>query len=431
MPKSARPLDNINVSSPCTADWSSMVGNKSVRFCEHCDHNVHNISEMRTSDALRLVRNSKGRLCVRYVRLADGEISTLPSHPRLYSIKRRVSRIAAGAFGAALSLSASGVHARPLSPVNETITNGYEWTLRGQAMSESPGGITELVGTVQDPQGAVVPGATVTLTNITTKQEFKATSNDEGEYRLLSLPGGSYTLVAESPGFIRYELQNVFLQESGEQRINVSLQIGGVVTMGIVAIAEPQEPLVKAVYEEDIEALEKLLASGADTDVVDKSFDSTALALAVGRGNHQIAGMLLKAGADPNKVNSKGQTALMNLGVSSTASIVKDLLASRVNIEARDEDGDSALMFAARIDNVELLKTLLGRGARVNERNEGGQTALMLAAKEGHLENVKALLEALADVNIMDDDDWTALRYARDNEHEDIVELLKSYGAVE
>jgi ankyrin repeat protein len=88
-------------------------------------------------------------------------------------------------------------------------------------------------------------------------------------------------------------------------------------------------------------------------------------------------------------------------------------------------------MFAARINNAELVKTLLGYGARVNERNEAGQTALMLAAREGYVENVKVLIEGLADVNKMDDDDWTALKYARENKHENVVELLKSYGAVE
>jgi hypothetical protein len=430
MSKSARPLDNINVSSPCTADWDSMVGNESVRFCEHCNHSVHNISEMRASDALRLVRNSKGRLCVRYVRLDSGAIGTLPSHPRPYSIKRRVSRIAAGAFGAALSLSASGAQGRPLSPVNEPLTNDYEWVLKGQAVSDNLGVMTELVGTVQDPQGAVIPGATITLINDTTKEEYKATSNDEGEYRFSSVPAGTHTLIVESPGFRRYELRNIALSVAGEHRINVSLEISGV-TMGIVLIAAPTEPLVKAALDEDVDAIAELLRSGADTDVVDKNYDATALGVAVGRGNHQIVRMLLKAGADPNKVNSKGQTALMNLGVGSTASIVKDLLASRANIDALDEDGESALMVAARINHVDVLRLLLSQGARVNERNEAGQTALMLAAKEGYIENVKALIEGLADVNMMDDDDWTALRYARDNEHEDIVELLKSYGAVE
>ncbi|HEX8749457.1 MAG TPA: ankyrin repeat domain-containing protein [Pyrinomonadaceae bacterium] len=291
-------------------------------------------------------------------------------------------------------------------------------------------GITELVGIVQDSQGAVIPGATVTLINDTTKDELKTTSNDKGEYRFSSLLAGTYRLVVESPGFMTLNVTDIVLQESGEQRMDVSLEVGQV-TMGMVAITEPAEPLVKAAYAEDAEEIKKLLASGADTDVVDKNHDATALAVAVGRGNLQIVRMLLKAGADPNKVNGSGQTALMNLSESSTASIIKDLLAARANIEARDENGGSALMAAARINNVELLKTLLSQGAKVNERNEEGQTALMLAAKDGYIENVKALIEAFADVNIKDDDDWTALRYARDGEHEEVVELLKSYGAIE
>lgn len=432
MSKSAHPLDNINIVSPCTADWSSMKGNESVRFCEHCNQSVHNLSEMRASDALRLVRNSKGRLCVRYIRLPDEGIRTLASRPQLYSIKRRASRIAAGAFGATLSLYASSAQARPLSPINQTATKDFELALKGQKASASLSGVTELVGTIQDPNEAVVPGAEVTLTNDATREEYKAISNDEGEYRFSSLPAGTFTLVVEATGFARHQVTDIVLPEYGEQRINVSLQVATQsFTTGIVAIAEPQEPLLKAVYDEDIDAVKELLASGADVNVVDKSYDTTALAGAVARGNRQIVKMLLKAGADPNKVNSKGQTALMNLSDSTASVIVKDLISEGANIAAIDEEGDSALMVAAKIDNAELLRTLLSNGARVNEQNEAGQTALMLAASEGYLENVKALIEWLADVNKMDDDDRTALKYAREGEHEDVAELLKSYGAIE
>jgi len=37
-------LNNLTVSSPCTADWNFMIGNDQVRYCEHCDLKVHNLS---------------------------------------------------------------------------------------------------------------------------------------------------------------------------------------------------------------------------------------------------------------------------------------------------------------------------------------------------------------------------------------------------
>ncbi len=46
-------LHRLAVSSPCSQDWDSMIGNDRVRFCEHCSLHVHNISEMTRAKALR------------------------------------------------------------------------------------------------------------------------------------------------------------------------------------------------------------------------------------------------------------------------------------------------------------------------------------------------------------------------------------------
>ena len=57
-------------------------------------------------------------------------------------------------------------------------------------------GSATLRGTLKDPKGAVVPNATVTLVNESTKAERKTTSNDEGSYVFTALIPGN--LHAES-----------------------------------------------------------------------------------------------------------------------------------------------------------------------------------------------------------------------------------------
>ena len=47
-------LDQIQVSSPCSADWDTMIGNQQVRFCEHCNLSVHNLSAMTRHRLLEL-----------------------------------------------------------------------------------------------------------------------------------------------------------------------------------------------------------------------------------------------------------------------------------------------------------------------------------------------------------------------------------------
>src|SRR5438309_2815424 len=56
-------------------------------------------------------------------------------------------------------------------------------------------------GTVTDPSGAVVVGATVTATNAQTGIANQATSNSSGAYEFLQLPIGTYNISGTSPGF--------------------------------------------------------------------------------------------------------------------------------------------------------------------------------------------------------------------------------------
>ena len=60
---------------------------------------------------------------------------------------------------------------------------------------------TSLRGTIKDPSGAIVPGATVTLLIKGTGQTFTATSKDGGDYELTQLPPAQYTVTVHSAGF--------------------------------------------------------------------------------------------------------------------------------------------------------------------------------------------------------------------------------------
>jgi len=60
---------------------------------------------------------------------------------------------------------------------------------------------TSIIGAVTDETKAVLPGATVTATNLATGGQTVDTSNGRGEYRLLNLPPGRYKVQAELSGF--------------------------------------------------------------------------------------------------------------------------------------------------------------------------------------------------------------------------------------
>ena len=99
-------LDNVRVAAPCPADWDSMYGNERVRFCDQCQLNVYNLSDMSKADAERLIGRAEGRLCIRYYRRRDGSIITTNCPVGLRALKRRLSRVATAAVSSILSFFA-------------------------------------------------------------------------------------------------------------------------------------------------------------------------------------------------------------------------------------------------------------------------------------------------------------------------------------
>src|SRR5436305_9249779 len=68
---------------------------------------------------------------------------------------------------------------------------------------------TSIQGTVTDPSGAVIPGATLTLTDTDTNHVVTATSNASGVYNFNALPTDHFNLTAEAKGFKTRTLQDV------------------------------------------------------------------------------------------------------------------------------------------------------------------------------------------------------------------------------
>ena len=99
-------LDNVRIAAPCNVDWDTMYGNERVRFCDQCQLNVYNLSEMTRAEAERLIGSAEGQLCVRYYRRRDGSILTRNCPVGLRALKRRMSRVASAVASTVLSFFA-------------------------------------------------------------------------------------------------------------------------------------------------------------------------------------------------------------------------------------------------------------------------------------------------------------------------------------
>ncbi len=85
-----------------------------------------------------------------------------------------------------------------------------------------------ITGVVTDPNGAVVPAATVTVTNQGTNEKRTAQADGEGRYEILSLPTGTYTIEASSTGFQATSLKDLRLAVGEKARADVALTASGV-----------------------------------------------------------------------------------------------------------------------------------------------------------------------------------------------------------
>ncbi len=67
-------LDQIQIASPCDADWESMQGDERARHCEQCELNVYNLSNMTRQEATNLILTEEGGICGRFFRRKDGTV---------------------------------------------------------------------------------------------------------------------------------------------------------------------------------------------------------------------------------------------------------------------------------------------------------------------------------------------------------------------
>lgn len=115
-----------------------------------------------------------------------------------------------------------------------------------------------LLGRVTDASGAVVPGATVTATNIDTNVSVSRVSNHDGEYNIPTLRPGRYKIVVALQGFSEFVQNDINLQVGTNQRVDAKMTAGSTETVTVESnelVLETDSSQKQVVVEsEEIEA---------------------------------------------------------------------------------------------------------------------------------------------------------------------------------
>jgi hypothetical protein len=98
----------------------------------------------------------------------------------------------------------------------------------GAKIQAQAASIASISGRVLDPSGAVVSGAQVKLTALSTNSVYTATTGGDGLYSFPSLRIGAYTLDVTASGFQTYSQKGITLQVNDAPQVNVTLKVGAV-----------------------------------------------------------------------------------------------------------------------------------------------------------------------------------------------------------
>ncbi len=171
-----------------------------------------------------------------------------------------------------------------------------------QAQSGGTGAIT---GTVTDPSGKTVPGATVTATSLGTGQSRTATTGSDGNYKFSLLTPGNYSVKFSAAGFKTSEIPSVTVNTTETSTVDQSLEVGTIsesvtVEANVETLQTESSTLGTTVSGSQITALP--MANGNYTEILSLTAGTTAgvdNATGIGKGTQDISAN----GNDPGQNN--------------------------------------------------------------------------------------------------------------------------------
>lgn len=168
--------------------------------------------------------------------------------------------------------------------------------------------------------------------------------------------------------------------------------------------------LIDVIRRGELDLVERLLDLGADVNARDSRSQTPAFYAAEAPAGDPILALLIARGADVDRANDLGDTALHMACKRCSLVAVELLLAAGASVRTKSRRKMRPLHWATHgrergEDSAALIERLLAAGAGpIDARNEWGQTALWLAVDRGDVAAARALVAAGARVDVKDDD---------------------------
>lgn len=230
-----------------------------------------------------------------------------------------------------------------------------------------------LSGTVEDPSGAVVAGASVTLTYNATQEQKVFTTGGSGFYRFNGLAPGRYTLVIVAPGFETNTIDLLEVVAESARGLDVTLKVGKAtqnVNVNASAIPDLQTGDANVQATIDSEAVERLPSFGADPYELLRT--APGITGDSARSSSGLA-VFLPNGAGPGQSNSGIYQTENQIQISAQGLPVADnnYLLDGVSVNSLGQGG--AAVVTPNVDSVSQITVVSGSFSAEDGRNSGAQ----------------------------------------------------------
>ncbi len=192
----------------------------------------------------------------------------------------------------------------------------------------------------------------------------------------------------------------------------------------ITVSAGSYEDFFTHIKRDNASGISQLLARGFDPNTLDPE-GQHGLYLALQEPSLKAAQVLADSPkTDVNKLNAKGESALMIAALRGHLDIVGRLLKKGADV---NKTGWTPLHYASSNGHLEIMNLLLENHAYIDAESPNGTTPLMMAAQYGNAAAVKLLLDAGADATLKNQQGLTAMQFAQRASRGDSMELISGY----
>ena len=199
--------------------------------------------------------------------------------------------------------------------------------------------------------------------------------------------------------------------------------------------AQTYNDFFQLVHDKDIDGLKAFIQKCPDPNLANEAGSTMLMLVCNYPGLKECFDLLIEKGADVNKTNKWGQTAIF-AAVMRSPYYTKRLIDKGARVDIVDDSQGQTPFFMAVVSQLmderpsfETLDILLEHGANINfQMTKGpntGATPLMFAVMANSTEMVKYLLKHGANPHIKDATGNSAIDYAKKEKNMEIIELLK------